>query len=66
MKRSAKAREVDRHIIAGVFRLTVGPHQLDGVDMWRLVERGLVREMTVLWRPLSAAVAVKKALTKAA
>lgn len=52
--------------VAAFFGLTVGPHQLDGVDMWRLDDRGLIGEMTVLWRPLPAAVAVEKALAQEA
>jgi hypothetical protein len=50
--------------VAAFFGLRVGPHQLDGVDVWRLDGLGLIREMTVLWRPLPAAVAVEKALAQ--
>ena len=35
-----------------------GPDELDGVDFWRLDEAGLIQEMTVLWRPLPAIMAV--------
>jgi hypothetical protein len=52
--------------VAAFFGLTVGPHELDGVDVWRLDDGGFIREMTVLWRPLPAAVAVEKALAQAA
>lgn len=40
------------------FGLTVGSAELDGMDYIRLNEAGLVQEMTVLWRPLPAVVAV--------
>jgi SnoaL-like domain len=50
-----------RHVSA-FFGITVGPNVLDGVDHWRLDEAGLIQEMTVLWRPLPAAVAVQNRL----
>ena len=40
------------------FGITVGPDELDGMDYIRLNDAGLVQEMTVLWRPLPAVVAV--------
>ena len=42
--------------------MTVGSHELDGVDYWLLNEAGLIQEMTVLWRPLPAIVAVQNKL----
>jgi hypothetical protein len=32
------------------------------MDYWRLDEQGLIEEMTVLWRPLPAIVAVQNQL----
>jgi SnoaL-like domain len=48
--------------ISAFFGITVGSEQLDGVDFWRLNESGLIQEMTVLWRPLPAVMAVQKKL----
>lgn len=48
------------------FSITVGTLELDGVDYWRLNDAGLIQEMTVLWRPLPAIVAVKNKLEEAA
>ena len=45
------------------FGISAGPDELDGMDYWRLDETGLIREMTVLWRPLPAVEAVYKRLT---
>ncbi len=50
-----------RHV-SSFFRVTVGSEELDGVDYWRTNETGLIREMTVLWRPLPAIMAVHKKL----
>lgn len=50
-----------RHVSA-FFGITVGSIELDGVDYWRLNEAGLIQEMTVLWRPLPAIVAVQNKL----
>ena len=44
--------------VSAFFGITVGPDELDGVDFWRLNEAGLIQEMTVLWRPLPAIMAV--------
>jgi len=44
------------------FGVTVGDIELDGVDYWRLNDAGLIQEMTVLWRPLLAVLAVKNKL----
>ena len=44
--------------VAAFFGITVGSEELDGVDYWRLNDAGLIQEMTVLWRPLPAIVAV--------
>jgi hypothetical protein len=46
------------------FKVTVGPNELDGMDYWRLNDSGLIKEMTVLWRPLPAAVAVQQLLVQ--
>ena len=48
--------------VSSFFKLKVGPHCLDGMDYWRLDESGLIAEMTVLWRPLPAAIAVRDIL----
>jgi hypothetical protein len=53
-----------RHVSA-FFGITVGSNELDGVDYWRLNEAGLIQEMTVLWRPLPAVIAVQKELALA-
>ena len=50
-----------RHV-SEFFRVTVGPYELDGMDYWLLNEAGLIQEMTVLWRPLPAIVAVQNKL----
>lgn len=44
------------------FTVTVGPNTLDGMDYWRLDDRGLVAEMTVFWRPVPAAAAAQQIL----
>ncbi len=51
--------------VAEFFRVTVGDTELDGMDYWLLNEAGLIKEMTVLWRPLPAIVAVNDKLTQA-
>jgi ketosteroid isomerase-like protein len=48
--------------VSAFFGIKVGSHQLDGVDFWRLDQAGLIQEMTVLWRPLPAVVAVQNKL----
>jgi limonene-1,2-epoxide hydrolase len=48
--------------VSSFFKLTVGTIALDGMDYWRLDRAGLIREMTVLWRPLPAAIAVRDRL----
>jgi hypothetical protein len=48
--------------VSSFFKVTVGPNELDGMDYWRLNGGGLIEEMTVLWRPLPAAVAVQQML----
>jgi ketosteroid isomerase-like protein len=50
---------------SGFFGITVGPHELDGVDYWRINDAGLIQELTVLWRPLPAIVAVQEKLAHA-
>jgi hypothetical protein len=51
--------------VSAFFGITVGSIELDGVDYWRLNEAGLIQEMTVLWRPLSAVVAAQNKLALA-
>lgn len=48
--------------VSSFFRVTVGPEELDGMDYWRLDEAGMIKEMTVLWRPLPAIAAVQERL----
>jgi hypothetical protein len=48
--------------VSSFFNFKVGPNELDGMDYWRLNAAGLIEEMTVLWRPLPAAVAVQQLL----
>ena len=50
--------------VSSFFKVTVGPNELDGMDYWRVNDRGLIEEMTVLWRPLPAAVAVQQLLVQ--
>ena len=51
--------------VSAFFGITVGSNELDGVDYWRINETGLIQEMTVLWRPLTAVVAVQNKLALA-
>lgn len=48
--------------VSQYFGVTVGSEELDGMDYWRLNEAGLIQEMTVLWRPLPAMLAVQSKL----
>jgi hypothetical protein len=48
--------------VSSFFHVVVGPHRLEAMDYWRLDEVGMIREMTVLWRPLPAAMAVQSLL----
>ena len=50
--------------VSSFFKVTVGTIELDGVDYWLLDDAGLIREMTVLWRPLPAAIAVRDRLSE--
>jgi limonene-1,2-epoxide hydrolase len=52
--------------VSAFFGITVGSERLDVVDYWRLNDAGFIQEMTVLWRPLPAALAVEKKLAAAA
>jgi hypothetical protein len=53
--------------VSSFFKVTVGTIKLDGVDYWLLDGAGLIKEMTVLWRPLPAVIAVRdKLLARAA
>ena len=54
-----------RHV-SEFFRVTVGSDELEGVDYWRINDVGLIQEMTVLWRPLPAVLAVQNKLARAA
>jgi hypothetical protein len=51
--------------VSSFFKVTVGAIELDGMDYWRLDEAGLIAEMTVLWRPLPEASAVRDRLASA-
>jgi hypothetical protein len=48
--------------VSSFFKVTVGTIELDGMDYWLLDSAGLIKEMTVLWRPLPAALAVRDRL----
>jgi hypothetical protein len=48
--------------ISSFFKVSVGTIQLDGMDYWLLDSAGLINEMTVLWRPLPAVIAVRDKL----
>ena len=48
--------------VSSFFTITVGTIELDGMDYWLLDSAGLIGEMTVLWRPLPAAIAVRDRL----
>jgi hypothetical protein len=50
-----------RHV-SSFFKVTSGANELDGVDYWRLDGAGMIKEMTVLWRPLPAVAAVNAKL----
>ena len=54
----------DRKHVSSFFKATVGTIALDGMDYWLLDSAGLIREMTVLWRPLPAAIAVRDRLSE--
>jgi hypothetical protein len=45
-----------------VFKARVGERELDGVDILSFGEDGLVRELTVMVRPLSAAIALAEVM----
>jgi hypothetical protein len=49
--------------VSSFFKLNVGEIELDGMDYWLLDSAGLIKEMTVLWRPLPAVIAVRDRLT---
>jgi hypothetical protein len=51
--------------VSSFFKIKVGTIDLDGMDYWRLNEAGLISEMTVLWRPLPKALAVRDRLASA-
>jgi len=44
--------------VSSFFKVTSGAIELDAMDYWRLNEAGMIKEMTVLWRPLPAVAAV--------
>jgi hypothetical protein len=50
--------------VSSFFKVTVGTIELDGMDYWLLDDAGLITEMTVLWRPLPAAIAVRGRLSE--
>jgi hypothetical protein len=45
-----------------IFRATVGDRQIEGVDLLRFDEQGLIADFTVLLRPLSALVPFAQAV----
>jgi hypothetical protein len=49
-------------VVALVFRARVGDRQLEGLDLLALDDNGLVRELTVMVRPLSGLVALAEAM----
>ena len=51
--------------VSEFFRVTVGSDELEGMDYWRINDAGLIQEMTVLWRPLPAVLAVQNKLAGA-
>jgi hypothetical protein len=53
------------HHVSALFGVTIGAIELDGVDYWRITDAGLIREMTVLWRPLPAVIEVQRVLARA-
>ncbi|HUH83413.1 MAG TPA: nuclear transport factor 2 family protein [Stellaceae bacterium] len=52
--------------VSSFFQVTVGSTELDAMDYWRIDEAGLIKEMTVLWRPFPAIAAVQNKLAQAA
>ena len=52
--------------LASFFTVQVGPNAIDGMDYWRVDTAGVIREMTVLWRPFPAVAAVVATLDRAA
>jgi hypothetical protein len=50
--------------VSSFFKSTVGTIELDGMDYWLLDSTGLIKEMTVLRRPLPAAIAVRDRLAE--
>jgi hypothetical protein len=56
--------EGPRHV-SSFFKVSVGTIELDAMDYWRLDDAGLIREMTVLWRPLPAVAEVQAILAGA-
>jgi hypothetical protein len=50
--------------VSSFFKITVGTIELDGMDYWLLDSAGLIKEMTVLWRPLPAAIAMRDRLSE--
>ncbi|MBV9376852.1 MAG: nuclear transport factor 2 family protein [Alphaproteobacteria bacterium] len=48
--------------VSSFFKVTVGTIELDGMDYWLLDSAGLIKEMTVLWRPLPGVIAVRDRL----
>ena len=50
--------------VSSFFKVTVGTIELDGMDYWLLDSAGLIKEMTVLWRPRPAAIAVRDRLSE--
>jgi hypothetical protein len=51
--------------VSAVFGVVVGSDVLDGIDLWRLDDAGLIQAMTVFWRPLPTIVSVQAKLAQA-
>jgi hypothetical protein len=57
---TGRTTEGDREVL--VFEARVGDRRVQGVDILRLDEDGLVAELTVMLRPMSAVVAMAEAM----
>jgi hypothetical protein len=57
---TAEVKEGDREIL--LFEARVGDRELQGVDLLRLGDDGLVTELTVMVRPMSGVIALAEAM----
>ncbi|MGH7748718.1 MAG: nuclear transport factor 2 family protein [Candidatus Dormibacteria bacterium] len=57
---TGQVTEGERHVL--VFEARVGDRRVQGVDVLRLDEEGLVAELTVMLRPMSAVLAMAEAM----